>query len=469
MSRDENLRVVHRRKPVKGILLKIISFILGLSVSTGVIYVFTVGNTPVYIGYFFAALVFIGLLLKNPHRIVRVISAIDISVLVFFGLATLSFIPSFIYCLVGQVDINVPLTVLKGLIVLIAGLIVYIVTLSIRRYRKAIVYGVAFGIIINVVISIIAQIAFESGTVFSLVSLFPQDAFAVSMKWGVSAPAHSHAIYVFRAQGLFLEASHLMVFLVTWGLLCLRYVRYTFAKAVILIGICYIMAQSLSPNAAILIVEGVLIILLSKSHNAGLKKKSSVRRTLPYATIFAILVLILIGGLACIRFSSIIAEAVDSVIDSFTDLDPMSSTDTGTLDRFNSMVSTVSILPNYPFGAGWNTESLILTSHFDGTVFASHSFALRLLLELGPLGLIAYCWVIMRHAKGAFHASQQGRVVGIAIVCMAMTQFMNGITLLPYVWVILGLSKDIELDKKVVRVKLSNVMYLKEGFKKCLK
>ena len=450
MLHGEILRVVDRKKPTKVLLPKIIPFILGLSVSTGVIYVFNIGNTPVYVGYFFAALVFIGLLLKNPHNIIRAILTVDISVLAFFGIAILSFVPSFTYCLVGQLDINVPLTVLKGLIVLIAGLIIYIVTLSLRKYKNAIVYGVACGIIINVVISVVAQIAFESGTVFSLASLFPQDAFVVSVKWGVPEPADIHAIYAFRAQGLFLEASHLMVFLVTWGFLCLRYVRYTFAKAVILIGICYVMAQSLSPNAVILIVEIILTILLSKSRNTRIEKDSSARDTLPYATVFAILVLILIGGLACIRFGSAIAEAIGSIIDSFTDLNPMSSKDTGTLDRFNSMVSTVSILPNYPFGAGWNTESLILTSHFDGTVFASHSFALRLLLELGPLGLIAYCWVIIRHAKGAFHVSKQGRAVGIAIVCMAVTQFMNGITLLPYVWVILGLSKDIKLNQKMV-------------------
>lgn len=450
MLHGENLHVVHNRKPTKGILSQVIPFILGLSISTGVIYVFTIGNTPVYVGYFFAALVFIGLLLKNPYSIIRAISAIDISILVFFVIAILSFVPSFMYCLAGHLDINVPLTVLKGLVVFIAGLIVYIVTLSMREHRKAIVYGVAFGIIINAIISVIAQIAFESGTVFSLVSLFPQDAFTVSVKWGVSEPVGSHAIYEFRAQGLFLEASHLMVFLVTWGLLCLVYVRYTFAKAIILIGICYITTQALSPNAAILIVEIILIILLGKSHGAGIEKKSFGKKTLPYTTVFAILVLILVGGLACIRFSGVVAEAIDSVIDSLTDLNPMSSTDTGTLDRFNSMLSTISILPNYPFGAGWNTESLILTSHFDGAVFASHSFALRLLLELGPLGLIAYCWVIIRHARGAFYASKQGRIVGIAIVCMTVTQFMNGITLLPYVWVILGLSKDTELDRKII-------------------
>lgn len=440
-------RAAHR----KSYITSLISFALGLSVSTGVVYVFMIGSTPVYIGYFVAALLFAALLFQNPRRMAHVISAIDSSVLVFVGAAALSLVPSLTYGMASGFGIDAPLTVIKGLVVLIAGLVIYVVAISLREFRGAMVCGVAVGIVANAAFSIVSQMAFESGSVFSLITSFPQDAFVVSLKWGVSEPAGSHAIYEFRAQGLFLEASHLMVFLVAWGAVCVAGVRHTFPKALVLACICYMVVQALSPNVAVLILEAVLILILGRARHEGGWIRPRMRSA-PHLTILALLALVFVGMLVLMAYGGVIIDAVSGAFDSLADLNPMSSRDTGTLDRFNSMLSAISILPRYPFGAGWNTESLVLTSSSGGAVFASHSFALRLLIELGPLGLAVYCWLIVRHARGALQSSRRGRVVGAAIVCMAIAQFMNGITLLPYVWLALGLARGIELDRREASV-----------------
>ena len=425
---------------------KMASFLLGLSVSTGVVYAFTVGNTPVYIGYCMAAVIFLLLFLRRSRSLMNALFEIDRSILVFVGIAALSLIPSLAYAISGNLGIDAPVTVIKGLVVLVVGVIVYVTAVSLRGYRRAIIAGVSAGILVNVVFSLIAQSAFEAGTVFSLISLFPQDAFVVPLQWGVPEPAGSHAIYTFRAQGLFLEPSHLMVFLVAWSLLCATSARRTFVKAAMMVGVVYLSARTLSPNAVILIVELVALFVVSGQLKDG-RSRYVQRRKTPHAAILAIAVLLFAAVLFLVLFGDAVADTLGMIVSSLSDLDVTSSADTGTAERFESMLATLSILPRYPFGAGWNTESLVLTAGFGESTFASHSFALRLLLEAGLPGFLAYCWVIWRHATGAFRSSKQGRFVAIAVVCMAIAQFMNGITLLPYVWLLLGLAKGIEMER----------------------
>ena len=424
---------------------KSLSFILGLSVTTGVIYVFTIGNTPVYIGCCVAALAFAMLCLSQPEKLVDAVVAVDKSVLAFCGMAALSIVPALAYAIFGNLGIDAPITVLKGLIVLAAGIIIYLVTIALRENRNTIMCGVAAGVAVNIVFSIVANVAFNSGSVFSLFSWFPQDAFVVPLQWGVPEPGGSHPIYTYRAQGLFLEPSHLMVFLIAWGILCSVSMRQAYAKVALMIGVAYISVQALSPNIGILILEAALLIITHRHFKHG--KLQEVRaRSVSHTTIITIVVMLFFAVLSVMLFWGSISGLLDSVITSLGDLNVMSSADTGTAARFEAMMSTLSLLPSYLFGSGWNTESLVLTAHFGSSIFASHSFALRLLLEIGPLGLLSYCWVIWRHAVAVYRTSTMGRLVAVSIVCMALAQFMNGITLLPYVWLLLGISRGLTID-----------------------
>lgn len=444
--RDKNATT--RIKTTEIIPSKILAIILGLSVSTGVVYIFTFGNTPVYIGYCVSAAIVAFFMMRYPKDLSQTIGDIDDSVLAFCGLAALSLIPSLACCLAGKLSIDASLTVIKGLVVLFSGVVVYLVAVLMRRQRKAVVSGVALGIIVNIVFSMLAQRAYDSGSVFSLVTLFPQNAFVVPLKWGVPEPAGSDAIYSFRAQGLFLEPSHLMVFLVAWCFACLAFLKHSVAKVVLLIGGVYLSVQASSPNIVLLVLEMILTALLGHRRRPAGLHLVRVRKKLSHATLILVILLIFIGVFVVMSFSDEISNTFAIFLASASDINPLGTADTGTAGRFSAMLSTMSVLLNYPFGSGWNTESVTLMAHFGGSVHASHSFALRLLLELGPLGLFFYCWLIWRHAKGAFRASAKGRIVAIAVVCMAIAQFMNGITLLPYVWLLLGLAKGIELDEK---------------------
>lgn len=434
--------------PSLGSISRVSAFLIGLSVTTGVVYVFVIGNTPVYIGYCVAALVVAALLIVNPQKVLQAICSIDESVLVFCGIASLSLVPSLFNCLLFQQGIDGPVTVIKGLVVLIAGLAVYTAAVLLRRCKRAMVCGVAVGIVANVVISLAAQKAFEAGSVLSLYSLFPQDAFVVSLQWGVSEPVGSHAIYSYRAQGLFLEASHMMVFLIAWGSLCVTLLSNAFFRAFLAVGIAYLASQAMSPNVAILLIEALLFFAAWTRGETCRRFAASNRWKVAPATILTLLFLGLAFVFAGAVYGDAIVQSVLSIVESIADLNPISSTDTGTEVRFESMLATISVLPSYPFGAGWNTESLVLTSRLGSSTFASHSFALRLLLEVGILGFASYCWLIWRHAKGASSLPGDGRFVPFSVVCMAVAQFMNGTTLLPYVWLLLGMAKGAELDQK---------------------
>ena len=67
-----------------------------------------------------------------------------------------------------------PLAVLRGLAVLFCGLAVYMVCASPGTDASRLLAGIGLGIVLNGVFSFAAQRAFDSGSYFSLYSLFPK-------------------------------------------------------------------------------------------------------------------------------------------------------------------------------------------------------------------------------------------------------------------------------------------------------
>ena len=432
-------------------LESVLAMLLGLSVSTGVVYVAQIGNTPVYIGYAVGIIALLVLAFKSPAEVIHSVEKIDRSVAVFCAVVAFSIVPCALYCIAGGLPESALETVLKGFVVLFSGVVVYIVSIALRRYVKLMIAGVSVGLFLNVIFSLIQQRAFSLGSYFSLYEYFPQEAFVLPAQWGVNMPMGAHAIYSFRAQGLFLEPSHMMVFFVAWALIAFVATKGVIPKGILALGVLYCSIQSFSPNLLFILLEVVSLLVITRSaYGTTTKCAPFLEKRLHHASVLSVVVVFAFAVIGLVIFGQSISGAIQQMLSTLGDLDPSTTMDTGTLDRMSAMTSSLSLVLQYPFGGGWNTESIILTSAFGTESFASHSLAIRLLLEVGFVGFAAYLWVMVRHSAAAFRSSDGLLAIAVclAVVGLAVAQCLNGTTLLPYVWLLLGVAKAMDISVK---------------------
>lgn len=416
--------------------LKAAMALFGLSLSTNVVYAFIVGSTCIYIGYVFALILCGYLFFSDRSKGGAKLDLVDGSIWVFVAVACLSIFPATIYAFSAQLPLETPLVVMRGLVVLLCGVAVYYAVVRLADYSKYVVIGMAIGIVVNGFVSLLQMIAYNSGSFFTLYYLFPQSSFSVSADWSIwgTLPEGADGLPTFRAQGLFLEASHLMVFLACLAPVAFVSLRSIVAKTGVLIATMFCCITSLSPNVLFILVASTWLLLsyLNRSNSKELR----LRRGWVLVAIVAVFVL------ACVVVLHLdfIASAFSSVISSIADLNVFTSSDTGTMDRWESMLKALSACMQYPLGAGWNTESIVLA--YEVGEVASHSYLIRLLLEVGIIGVIAYFVLIARHCKALLsrNSNIEDLAVGVAVLILLVCQATNGMTLVPWAWALMGLS-----------------------------
>ena len=422
--------------------MKAIAFLLGLSLTTNVIYLFKIGNTCVYIGYIVACIAALYLFTMNRQAGKIKLGFIDRSIWMFAGLTGLSLVPSLVQAATGSLPAVAPIVVLKGLAVLVCGIITYCVVICLGEWTESLVKGIAIGIILNGILSVVQQLAFESGSFFTLCRWFPQGSFYVSAPWETwgQLPAVAEGITTYRAQGLFLEASHLSVFLVCMTPLVFLFLKNFFIKILVSVSSIYCCILSYSPNIAFLIIE--LFVLFYFAHAAN-KGRRPFNQRVGALTILMAFFIFCITMLLVIAKPQLITGIFDLVESSISDVNVESTTDTGTLERWSSMLKAISAAFQYPFSAGWNTESITLQFLYGSSDVASHSFCIRLLLELGILGVIAYVYVIYRHSFPLLSKMNivRLRCLGLAVIFLFVCQASNGTVMLPWVWALLGIAR----------------------------
>lgn len=426
--------------------------LFGVSLSTNVVYLIKIGNTCVYVGYVVALVFLIALILKDCRKGCLQLELVDKSIWVFFALACLSIISSTAYVFSGSLPIEAPIVVLRGIIVLVSGLAVYYIIVRLPHYSTDVIVGLAIGVVVNGIVSIVQLIFFESNSFFTLFYLFPQDAFEIPAKWGIWSmlPEGVTGLVKFRAQGLFLEASQLMVFLICVVPISFLSSRSDVLRIVLVLCAVFCCVTSLSANAALFVAEIIILASLlflgtPKSSNLSLLRLSRVGIIAIPAVAFLVLLILLFN-------SEALLSALAGMGQSMGDINLFSSSDTGTVERWDSMQKTFEVCASYLFGTGWNTESLTLSYVYGFSDLASYNYAIRLLLELGVLGLIFYIIVIWRHSKPLFvsGATKTTLCLGLSVIFLFVCQVTNGITLVPWAWALLGLArvKSLELKRK---------------------
>lgn len=426
-----------------------LAFLVGLSVTSGVAYVFTVGNTPVQVSYVIAVISLVYCKVNRQKLIPENLrhDRINPALLLFVAVAFLSLIPALLYSLVRMLPEDAPVTVLKGFITLLAGIFIYSATVSLRGYRRWVLSGLAAGVVLNAIVSALQVVAFARGSFFSLYSLFPQDAFVISAKWGIAVPVGASRIYFSRSSGLFLEASHLMVFMVCCAPSALLGVRSPLIKTIVGGCILFCALTTGSPNTLFLCIELLVLYGIWRRSEASFRDG---RGKAHRHVVILLFISILFGFLTYLLANPSVIESFFRAIETLVgDLDVSSTEDTGTADRWQSMIMAMKLIIQYPFGAGWNMESPLLSFNYGQGAYASHSFFIRLMLELGVIGLVSYLLMVYSHVKKLLITGIpfQARAVALGIAFMVLAQFLNGLTLVPYFWVMLGLARGYDMDR----------------------
>lgn len=431
-------------------LLNIIVFLFGLSLATDVVYVAIVGRTPVYAGYAFGLVLFLYFVVKDRARMR--LSDVHKSVWAFLGIAAISLMMSLINVFVGLAPDEAPVVVLRGLIVLACGFCIYYVTVRLGTSTRYLLAGIAVGIVVNGVLSLLQQAAFDSGSYLSLYSLFPQEHFYIAAPfniWG-QLPPEASLTNLFRPQGLFLEASHLMAFLTCFAPLAFICFRGSIPRILVVGLTAYCGVMALSPNVVFLIAEVIILIALRPNANGAVAEKNETRsRRVGGVHVIGIIAAIFLVVLFLILNPGVVSSSLELLPSATEGLNVFTSTDTGTLERWEMMQKALGVVLYYPLGAGWNTESYILRFWFGNSDVTSLSYAIRLLIEIGIPGFVGYLWLIYTHSVPLLRRSgtYTGKAVGIAVVCLFVIQVTNGTSMIPWTWALLGLANSLRLGR----------------------
>ncbi|MEL7660874.1 hypothetical protein [Acetobacterium wieringae] len=437
-----------RLKARKVAVRKIVAFALGLSVCTNVIYGFRLGNTVVLIPYIIT-LIGVVILVINRGGISQFIVAakkMDNSLKIYSFINVLSLMLVVIYFGINGTTIAISV---KGLILYFCGIAIYLLAVSLKNECHYIMSGLYWGIIINVIFCLLSFFAFNKGLYFSLYELFPQEAFAVNVKWGVTTGslAKSFVIYSYRAQGLFLEASHFSGFLIALFVPVIAYMKKSNLNTLIIVAVIYFELISGTPNFIILIVEAFVVIFFGedkKQMRFGVVKK----RTAYIMGVSIIAILFLIINADKLDLSAYF-QAINTVLNS------LDIADVGNTDRYRGMQVGFSFIKDNPLGIGYNLEPYLFNSSNAGaSLHSSFSFALKLLVETGPLGFISYIYVIFCFCRKGIKYRSNRLLFSLAIACLfcALMQFVNGIAILPYMWLLFGLTEitsDFETTSRI--------------------
>lgn len=430
-------------------LFSIIAFVLGLSFLQGIVYITKVGNLYVDIAYLVGGLAFIIRAISDPkgtvdkleHYFFRSLSPFLFLIVVSGFLTLLSCVNH------PGVQVN---PYLNGLVVLAASLCIYFAVIAYSEYSKFIAWGLWIGLLVNIVVSFLQYAAFQSGTAFTFYNVFPQPAFYISVPWGAASPWAENVkylVYTFRAQGLYLEVSYFVgaatiVYLAATSLIDINGTL----KFVVFVALLFLFGLSSTGNLVLFIGFIFLARLIRMGSHDQSKSFCRRRRSgVEWLTILLLLLCTII--ILIISFSDIngFLNSINFDVLSKGWTEGMASSDLSASDnrlRLEYMLNALSEFSRYPWGGGYNMAPALTFADY-GTR-ATFSYVLTLLVELGPLGIIAYMYFVGSLIVGlqTTNERQQADQLRLAIAVLALFAFQvaNGIGLSPLAWCIFGLA-----------------------------
>ncbi len=431
----------------KSRIKRILAFLIGLLAVQNVIYVFKISNTYIDIELFlgFAALFF--LLIIDNRSVVEALKNTDRSLkwyLLSIGFSLVYLINYSVFNSGTRV-----ISFLNGLISLFLSLSVYYCVIILRRYRMLIVKGLWIGLVINTFVSLLQLVMFNAGSYFSLYDYFPEDFYYVSIKWGVPGTVHlseiqEWLIYSYRASGLYLECSYFVASMTSVLIFCWSYRKRKITDYIILIILTILIMMSGSGNFIIYITMLTFYFMYRFLNN--LKKSGDFALSKKYAfMIFLVIVGVIIIALVFDEKTLDLSKVDKGIEDSISGFN---AHDSGNNERLTFMIAAFHLYLTYPVGVGYNMASNALRAY--SSTYAAFNYLLTVLIEIGPVGLIAYLNLWYRNIIGVIKKVEMPKkAIFIGLISMIMFQIANGTGFTPIVWVLLGITKAERMEKNI--------------------
>lgn len=398
-------------------LFALLMTILGMTLASDIIYIFSVGSTHFTISEVYSVILFIFLLFVNKIKWNEIFRIVGLS----FQLFCIMILFSGLFALITFTNIGLLYRFVVGVISFGICLTSLIDVITLFEYRKFFVKGCAIGIVINGIISIIQYISYQMNTPFTILyEMFKQESFHMN-------------VYNFCAQGLFLEPSHMNQFLasvlpILIGIIGMK----TLKNKIVLISAIICCVLSTSGTAAVVLVGIVLYSFGERKISRYVKKKSVIKA---YAVI--------IGVIICVIFihkSTMFTELLDNV-SGYIQLAAEGSNieDSSNVERVESMQAALKLIPENLLGCGWNMVHTLLQEKTNLNTVSAFSDMLEMLLEIGILGIGLYILTIVQSINTCLKLhKREATGVAVALICILIMEILADYAINPCIMSVLA-------------------------------
>lgn len=400
---------------------KILAFLQGFALCNNVIYIFNYNTFYLNISCLVSLITLVYIIIKEKNNISKYLKQIDKFFYLFLFFCLLSIIPMFFYF---KNDLSVTNAFFNGLPSLVLIFIQYFIMIALYDHKKNIFQGILFGFIINIIFSLLQYIFFQQKQVFTLYRLFPNPAFQIPGDYFVLSTmpniVSSLKIYSFRAQGLFLETSYFLTFVIGSVLIVMNVIKNNVSKIILLLISLWLCIISESGNLLILlfILMAYLVISFIKR-----KDKKTINRKI-VLLIPCIMVVVCLSALFVINNPKITNSLDNSIISANME-------DSGNHERFLSIERGMDLIIKYPFGIGYNMSSTIYAREY-GNEYVNAIFSTLLVneLEIGLLGNLMYIIFSLKMIVYALRKKEDktSLVLGLSALGVFACQITNGIS-----------------------------------------
>jgi len=410
--------------------LSIMYVFLGILTATNIPYAFKIGNT--YLSYI-VLLSFILVVYNSffPKRLSN-LKSVDKSILLFLFIATLSILQVLIYSMEisGLLD-----KYLKGIVTLGLNVVIYFAVIMRPDQKKAVLRGIIIGFALNVSYGLYQYLGNKNGFPFTnLSNLFPQGDYG------------NELVYFNYVSGFFLEPAHLLKFFCGSFLVSLIYWKSSYFKTMIFCIALFVLLVSTSSLVVILLGGLILFYVFCNYNKFNLKKLKNQGYQLKIKSVTGILVfwIFLLSISLFLNWETILSNFNIERYLNFIFEGLSISEDSTSSVRASSMFNALSLIAEYPLGAGLNSSATLMLINFPGSTVGGATFNgfITSILELGIIGLFSYFYIFVNSIRQLYvnNNSKYEIALAVALFTAFIATNLEGAIFSELIWVLLGLS-----------------------------